>query len=66
MLDMKILRENPEIIINDLTKRKDIKKIEWIDQIKKHDDSWKKYLKDLESLRAVRNKVSKAAWRMDG
>ena len=59
MLDMKIIREKPEIIINDLTKRKDTEKIEWIDQIKKHDDDWKKYLKDLEGLRAVRNKVSK-------
>ena len=56
---MKILREKPEIIINDLTKRKDKKKIEWIEEIKKHDNDWKKYLKDLECLRAVRNKVSK-------
>ena len=56
---MKILRENPEIIIKDLTKRKDTKKIEWIDQIKKHDDDWKKYLSGLENLRALRNKVSK-------
>jgi seryl-tRNA synthetase len=57
MIDIKLIRENPDIIKKDLEKRKDSEKLEWIDDLKSKDEDYRKKLKELENLRALRNKV---------
>jgi len=59
MLDIKLLRENPEIIKNDLKKRKDIKRIKLVDEAIKLDSDWRKLKFSEDDLRKQRNFLSK-------
>ena len=59
MLDIKFVRENPEIIKKDLEKRKDEEKIGWIDDLLKKDKEYRELLKKDEELRNKRNNLSK-------
>ncbi|HII15826.1 MAG TPA: serine--tRNA ligase [Nanoarchaeota archaeon] len=58
MLDIQIFRENPEIVRKNLEKRKDLERLEQVDEIIKLDSEWRKRKANLDSLRAERNKVS--------
>ena len=59
MLDVKLIRENPEIIKESLKKRKDKEKISWLKNIKNLDAEHTKLKKQSESLRHKRNNSSK-------
>ncbi|MFQ5474739.1 MAG: serine--tRNA ligase [Candidatus Nanoarchaeia archaeon] len=59
MLDINLIRNDPEVVIKDLEKRKDKKKLKWVKHILELDGEWKNLKKDTEGLRQHRNKVSK-------
>lgn len=56
MIDIKIIRESPDILIADYKKRgRDVKEI---DEFVELDKAWRQKLQTVESLRALKNKVS--------
>ncbi len=57
MLDIRLLRENPELIKENTKKR--FKDGNLVDDIIKKDSEWRKLKSQVDSLRAERNKVSK-------
>ncbi len=59
MQDIKLIRENPEILKKDLEKRKDKEKIKLVDTVRKKDEEYRKLLQETEKLRHRRNEVSK-------
>ncbi len=59
MIDINIIRNNSEIIENDLKKRKDEEKLKWLDEIKSLDIEWKKLKLETEKLRNERNVISR-------
>lgn len=58
MLDINLLRENPQIVRNDLEKRKD-EKITLVDEVIELDSKWKDLKKDVDDLRKQRNDITK-------
>lgn len=58
MLDIKIIRNNPEIVRKDLQKRKDEAKLELLDLTIKLDKEWLKAKKEIDDLRKERNTIS--------
>lgn len=58
MIDIKLIRETPEVVKQDLKKRGDLKTLEMVDQLRETDQTWRDSLKELEKLRHLRNKVS--------
>ena len=59
MIDIKIVRENPNIIIKDLKKRRDSEKISWIQDLIKKDKESNKIKQQIDLLRHKRNTLSK-------
>ncbi len=59
MLDIRLFRENPEIIKDDLKKRKYSDKLPLVDKIIEADLAWRQKSKELDELKALRNKTSK-------
>jgi seryl-tRNA synthetase len=59
MLDIKLIRENSEIIKKDLQKRDRIDLIKKIDVVKELDVLWRESLQNVEQLRKRRNTLSK-------
>ncbi len=59
MLDINLIRKSPEIVKEDLNKRKDKDKLKWLEEIKKYDDEWKKLKIETEKLRNSRNTISR-------
>jgi seryl-tRNA synthetase len=64
MLDIKLVRKRPDIIIKSLKKRGDEKKIKWIKDIIEKDTEWRKLLFDLDKMRHERNVISMEINRM--
>lgn len=58
MLDIKLVRENPEVIRKDLKKRGDPSKVKVLESLIKNDKDWRSGLKKLELLRKKRNLVT--------
>lgn len=58
MLDINLIRDNPEIIKKNLEKRKDSEKIRWLDDLSKKDKEWRSAKQELDNLRSKRNKIS--------
>lgn len=58
MLDINLIREKPEIIKNDLKKRKDFEKQKWVDEVKTKDEELRKTKQKLDSLRHERNQIA--------
>lgn len=59
MLDIKIVRENPELIKKDLKRRKDKEKLAWVDDLVKKDKNWRAQKKNLDELRQRRNTITR-------
>ncbi len=55
MLDIKLLRENPQSILADLRRRKDTGKQKWVGEITALDKEYRALLQDAEALRKKRN-----------
>ncbi|OGM01615.1 serine--tRNA ligase [Candidatus Woesearchaeota archaeon RBG_13_36_6] len=58
MLDIKLVRENPDIIKKDLEKRKDKEKLPWVDDVVKKDEEWREQKQKLDELRHSRNTIT--------
>jgi len=55
MLNIKFIRENPDIVKKSLEQRKDTEKIKWVDDLLKIDDKWRSLKKEVDDLRRKRN-----------
>jgi len=58
MLEIKFIREHPDVVKKDLKKRDDSEKLKWIDEILKLDDEWRKLKGEADELRSRRNSLS--------
>jgi seryl-tRNA synthetase len=58
MIDINIIRNNPEVVIESLKKRKDNEKIQWVNIIKEKDILFREKLKERDQLRQERNKAT--------
>jgi seryl-tRNA synthetase len=54
MLDVKLIRENPEIVRNDLRKRGDLEKIKMLDEVIESDRQWRRVLTEVNNIRHKR------------
>ena len=60
MLDMKFLRENPDLVKENIKKKFQDAKLPLVDEVVEKDAKYRECLKEVESLKAARNKLSKA------
>ncbi len=58
MLEIRFVRENPNIVKKDLEKRKEKDKAKWVDEVLKLDEEWRKLKGQADELRSRRNKLS--------
>ncbi|HLD57246.1 MAG TPA: serine--tRNA ligase [archaeon] len=58
MLDVKLLRENPNLVKDNLKKRGDLEKIKWVDEFLDLDKRYRATLKRLDDLRHQKNVVT--------
>jgi len=58
MQDIKLIREHPEIIKNDLKKRKDEEKIKLVDDVIEYDKKWRELTQEANKLRQDRNVIT--------
>jgi len=58
MLDIKLIREHPEIVKNNLKKRKDEEKIKLVDDLIKYDKKWRELIQEANQLRQKRNVIT--------
>ncbi|MEM5799450.1 MAG: serine--tRNA ligase [Candidatus Aenigmatarchaeota archaeon] len=58
MLDMKLIRESPEIVKNDLMKRQEIDKIKWVDDLLDFDKKRREIIVKVNELRKKRNEIT--------
>jgi len=59
MLDIKLIRENAELVKENIKKKGQLEKLPFVDQIKKLDEEWRKKKTEADNTRAQRNTVSK-------
>jgi len=59
MLDIKLIRENPEVVKEDLKKRHDKEKQKMLDEVIKKDKKWRDFKKEVDDLKKQRNSISK-------
>lgn len=58
MIDIKLIREHPDIVKENIKKKFQSDKIKLVDEVKELDEEWRKLKYDEDSLRSERNKVS--------
>lgn len=58
MIDIKIIRENPEIVKENIKKKFQDSKLPLVDELIKIDEEWRETKKQADELRASRNKIS--------
>ena len=58
MLDIKFIRENPEVVRKDLERRNEKEKLEWLEDLLKSDADYRKLLQDNQRLRQRRNEIT--------
>ena len=66
MLDIKFVRENPEIVKQNIRNKFQDKKLPLVDEVLELDKRNREIKQEVEALRAERNKLSKADRRPDG
>ena len=59
MLDIKFVRENPEIVKQNIRNKFQDEKLVLVDEVLKYDQENRDIKKEVEALRANRNKISK-------
>jgi len=60
MIDIKLIRENPGLVKENIKKKFQNDKIELVDKVIKLDDEWRKEKKKVDDLRSDRNKISES------
>jgi seryl-tRNA synthetase len=58
MLDVKFVRENPQVVIENLKRRGDEAKIPWVDELLENDRRWRSLRTEADTLRSKRNKLT--------
>lgn len=58
MLDMKFVRENPQVVKQSLERRGDEAKIPWVDELLENDRRWRSLRTEADTLRSKRNKLT--------
>jgi len=58
MLDIKLIRESPDIVRKDLQKRGDDEKLNILEQVISDDASWRQKIVEVDQLKAQRNKMA--------
>jgi len=58
MLDIKLIREHPEIVKKNLKKRKEDEKLKWVDDLLKYDKNWRELIQKANDLRRKRNIIT--------
>jgi len=58
MLDIKFVREHPGAVKEDLQKRNDREKLEWVDNLLENDIEYRKLLQENQALRQSRNTIT--------
>jgi len=58
MLDIKLIRENPDLVKENLKRRKDPEKLKLLDQVLQLDSDWRKLKHEEDDLRKQRNITS--------
>ena len=56
MIDIKLIRENSEVVKENIKKKDQDSKLPLVDKVKKLDENWRKLKTESDSLRAERNK----------
>ncbi len=59
MIDIKLIRENPELVKENIKKKFQDEKLVLVDKVKKLDEEWRKLKYKEDNLRSERNKISK-------
>jgi len=59
MFDIKIIRENPELVKENIKKKFKIDRLKFVDEALVKDKKWRELKGEVDSLRASRNKISK-------
>ena len=60
MLDIKFVRENPDAVKENIKKKFQDAKLPLVDEVIEKDAKYRAALKEVEALKAARNKLSKA------
>ncbi len=58
MLDMRFVRENADLVKENLKRRGEIDKVPWVDQLINDDKKWRSVQSEANNLRAKRNKLT--------
>lgn len=58
MLDMKFVREDPQVVKQNLERRGDEAKIPWVDELLENDRRWRSLRTEADTLRSKRNKLT--------
>ena len=59
MIDIKLIRENPELVKENIKKKFQEEKLHIIDEVRKQDIEWRNQKTRIDNLRHERNKISK-------
>ena len=59
MLDIRFIREHPQVVRDDLFKRGDLEKVPWVDELLALDSSWREAVSKTNELRERRNKLTR-------
>jgi len=59
MLDIKLIRENPDLVRKNLKRRREEEKLNLLDSLIDHDKSWRELKIEVESLRHKRNTITR-------
>jgi len=59
MLDIKLIRKNPEIVKNDLEKRQEPEKLKMLEELIENDKKYRESLQELQNLKHKKNIISK-------
>ncbi|MEM0473449.1 MAG: serine--tRNA ligase [Candidatus Aenigmatarchaeota archaeon] len=58
MLDIKLIRENPELVKENLKRRQDSEKLRWVDELLKYDKKRRETIAKVNELRKQRNELT--------
>jgi len=58
MLEIKFIREHPEIVKADFQRRGTIEKLSWVDELLQNDQNWRSLQSEANALRQQRNKLT--------
>ncbi|MGV8152202.1 MAG: serine--tRNA ligase [Candidatus Nanoarchaeia archaeon] len=58
MIDIKLIRESPELVKENIKKKFQDTKLELVDKARELDEEWRKYRYEADALRSERNKIS--------